>query len=208
MSPRISAEHRVQYLHERREQILDAAIGVFGIQGYAGTNVADITDAAGVGKGTLYLYFDGKEDIFSCILSERSIIPCLESLTRDPGLPVRQVLTNVAEEYIRQILGILPIFRLALTEIYRFPEHSRLVYAETIQHMVHILANYLETQIQAGAIRKLDNPQLTARAFMGMLATYIITQELLGGKHLQEISTREWVDEVVRLFLEGAGIET
>ncbi|MGH2811907.1 MAG: TetR/AcrR family transcriptional regulator [Actinomycetota bacterium] len=45
----------------RRDQLLDAAERLFGEKGYAETTVSDIADAAGVAKGTFYLYFPSKE---------------------------------------------------------------------------------------------------------------------------------------------------
>src|SRR5215468_1515560 len=48
----------------RRRAILEAARSVFARQGYAGTVVEDIAAHAGIGKGTLYLYFPSKEQIF------------------------------------------------------------------------------------------------------------------------------------------------
>jgi AcrR family transcriptional regulator len=48
----------------RRVAILEAAIGVFARGGYRDTNLQDIADALGVAKGTLYLYYQGKEQLF------------------------------------------------------------------------------------------------------------------------------------------------
>jgi AcrR family transcriptional regulator len=49
---------------ERREQILDAAARAFAKEGYPNTEVQDVADAVGVGKGTIYLYFSSKEELF------------------------------------------------------------------------------------------------------------------------------------------------
>jgi AcrR family transcriptional regulator len=48
----------------RRREILDAAIRSFGKKGFAATCVGDIAEAANIAKGTLYLYFDSKEEIY------------------------------------------------------------------------------------------------------------------------------------------------
>lgn len=54
----------------RRSCILKAARGVFARQGFADTIVEDIAEQAGIGKGTLYLYFRSKEEIFLAALLE------------------------------------------------------------------------------------------------------------------------------------------
>jgi AcrR family transcriptional regulator len=48
---------------EKRRAILDAALRVFAKQGFAAARISDIASAAGVGKGTVYLYFASKEDL-------------------------------------------------------------------------------------------------------------------------------------------------
>jgi AcrR family transcriptional regulator len=52
---------------ERRQDILDAALSVFAEKGIARTTVADIAEAAGVAKGTFYLYFDSKENLVGAL---------------------------------------------------------------------------------------------------------------------------------------------
>lgn len=53
---------------ERRQQLIDAAMTAFGAKGYHGTQVADIIKEAGVARGTFYLYFDSKRDIFDAVV--------------------------------------------------------------------------------------------------------------------------------------------
>jgi AcrR family transcriptional regulator len=48
----------------RRDQILTAAHAVFAGRGFRQATVGDIADAAGIAKGTLYLYFKSKDDIY------------------------------------------------------------------------------------------------------------------------------------------------
>jgi AcrR family transcriptional regulator len=56
---------RVQGLAERRrEEILDVATRAFSRQGFAGTDLQDVADSLGLGKGTVYRYFPTKEDLF------------------------------------------------------------------------------------------------------------------------------------------------
>src|SRR5438067_9933141 len=53
----------------RRQQILEAAARVFARKGYRNTGVADIIEAAGVAsRGTFYLYFQSKEEIFLALV--------------------------------------------------------------------------------------------------------------------------------------------
>src|SRR5207245_11243981 len=68
--------------HSKRERILRAAIDVFAQSGYFNAKVSEIARAAGVADGTIYLYFDGKEDLLISIFREHTR-NYLQSLERD-----------------------------------------------------------------------------------------------------------------------------
>jgi len=55
---------------ERRAHILESAIRTFSAKGYHQTSIADIVDAAGVARGTFYLYFESKSTVFLALLDE------------------------------------------------------------------------------------------------------------------------------------------
>ena len=66
-----------------------------------------------------------------------------------------------------------------------------------------MLANYLDQQSKAGVVRPLINPFLTARAFMGLLNTHTLLQELLGGKAVTPIEREDWIRETLCIFMKG-----
>jgi AcrR family transcriptional regulator len=55
---------------ERREQILDVAVQVFARNGYHGTSMNDVAEAAGVTKPVLYQHFDSKQDLYLALIDE------------------------------------------------------------------------------------------------------------------------------------------
>ena len=109
----------------RRREILAAAVKVFGKKGFAATCVGDVADAAKIAKGTVYLYFDSKEEIYATAVQ----------------MAVAQ-LQEVAAERIRLVSGVrerlavaiavrmefwheqLNLYRLLLT-VGREPRHKR-----------------------------------------------------------------------------------
>ena len=96
MSPRVAAERRDEYLQERRERIMDAAIKVFASKGLDRTNVAEVCSAAGIAKGTLYLYFKSKDDIIKAILTERTGMKSIAGVVADVEAPLEITLAKVA----------------------------------------------------------------------------------------------------------------
>jgi AcrR family transcriptional regulator len=78
--PRVNAE-------SRRAEILDAALRVFGQYGYRRTSMDDVASEAGIAKGTIYLSFAGKEEVFRALserLSQRMLAGA-EAASRRPG---------------------------------------------------------------------------------------------------------------------------
>ncbi|MBW2410752.1 MAG: TetR/AcrR family transcriptional regulator [Deltaproteobacteria bacterium] len=54
----------MNYKNEKKSSIVEAAAHIFAQRGYSGTSVAEIAVQAGIGKGTIYEYFNSKEDLF------------------------------------------------------------------------------------------------------------------------------------------------
>ena len=59
---------REQQREQRRRQILEAALAVFTQKGYHATNVSDVAAQAGVSQGTIYWYFESKEELFQAAI--------------------------------------------------------------------------------------------------------------------------------------------
>jgi len=68
---------RVLKREARREQILAAALKAFSRTGYHGTHVADVIAAAGIARGTFYLHFESKHDVFAALV-DRTLAILLE----------------------------------------------------------------------------------------------------------------------------------
>jgi hypothetical protein len=100
----------------------------------------------------------------------------------------------------------LPLIRMAMADGLRFPDCAEQVYRESILKGNLILAEYLEKQSQAGNIRRLENPFLTAKVFMGMMMYHILTQEFMGGKNIIHISLDDWIEEVIQIFCTSMGV--
>jgi len=68
----ISLNRKKEAAEQRRQSILEAARTVFARKGYDASGVEDIAEQAGIGKGTLYLYFPSKEQIYLAALLEEA----------------------------------------------------------------------------------------------------------------------------------------
>jgi len=87
---------------DRLDRLVDAATHVFVEQGYRGTQMADVAEALGVAKGTLYLYVESKEALFDLVLRTADAPRPLQA----PGpLPVPTPKAGATLRYVRERLG-------------------------------------------------------------------------------------------------------
>src|SRR5579872_572808 len=97
--PKISAAHE----HQRRTQILQAAMRCFAHQGYHATSVDDVVRESGLSVGALYSYFPSKEDLFLALSDDRAdqTLAYLNDVFRRPG-PMADK-TRAAVDYFFQL---------------------------------------------------------------------------------------------------------
>ncbi len=96
---------------ERRAQILACAREVFARLGYHQASIADVCEAAGIGRGTLYQYFDNKHEVFSAVLAElaervRSVLARRKPLEAIAGadLAPPKLIAGFCEQRLRRLL--------------------------------------------------------------------------------------------------------
>ena len=96
----------------RPQQILDASLAEFGEQGLAGARLDDIARRAGIAKGTIYLYFPNKEELFRDVVRQ-TIVARLEELGREFGQAGGGSATEQLRAYLRAWWASLkqPAFR-------------------------------------------------------------------------------------------------
>lgn len=149
---------------ERRAQILAAAEMVFGERGYADTSVADITRTAGTAQGTLYIYFSGKEEIFSELVRE------MGQLTRRT---MARAVADAPDRLEAERRGLAAFLRFAAERpaLYRIVEEARFVDPDAYRaYFTEFAAAYRESLEQAEAdalIRPGDN-EVRAWMLMGI----------------------------------------
>jgi AcrR family transcriptional regulator len=143
----------------RPVEILEAALACFRERGFAATRLEDVAARAGVTKGTIYLYFPSKEDLFKAVVRGQ-VVPNLERLEAalgEPG-PAAPLLELLADIWVRDVLpspvSVVP--KLVLTEAGNFPELARF-YLDTVVHRgLRLIASVLRRGIAGGEFRPVD----------------------------------------------------
>ncbi len=193
--------------HIRPQQIMAAAAKVFARQGLHGTSLDEVAREAGITKGTIYLYYRGKEDLFLATLREKSA-QAFAALERTGqaggGGDFRRQLAEFIQRAYRAIGSpeALPLLQMVLAEAGRFPETAELFFREIILKNNRRLAAALQEGIAAGELRPVD-PLVAARSLIGMLLVFVLSQKMLGGERVLPLSERRIVQTVTSIFLDG-----
>ncbi|MGZ8782218.1 MAG: TetR/AcrR family transcriptional regulator [Gaiellaceae bacterium] len=147
-----------------RQKLLEAAEQIFAELGYHDASIVKITEAAGVGQGTFYLYFAGKQAVF-------------DEVVLDLNARVRQAMTEAAElgetRSERELLGFGAFFRFTADHpaLYRIIRQAEFVSPETlVTHYDRLLRPYaagLQQAMDAGEIANGDS-EVLAWSLMGI----------------------------------------
>ncbi len=143
----------------RPAEILEAALACFQERGFARTRLEDVAARAGVTKGTIYLYFPSKEELFKALVRGQ-LLPNLERLEAalsepGPAAALLERLCNVwAEDVVPSPVSVVP--KLVIAEAGNFPELARF-YLETVVHRgLRLIASVLHRGIASGEFRPVD----------------------------------------------------
>jgi AcrR family transcriptional regulator len=150
----------VRRKESRPAELTAAALDVFVERGYAATRLEDVASRAGVSKGTLYLYFANKEELFKAVVRE-NIVPQIETF-RDTVETSPAPPAELLERFFTgwwQGFGstrLSGIAKLIVSEAGNFPEVARFFYEEVIRPNSELLALLVRRGVERGEFRPVD----------------------------------------------------
>ena len=151
----------------KRRQILDGARRLFMERGFDAASMGEIAKAAGVSKGTLYVYFSDKNALFEAIVEEVGTIHTAATLELDPSEDLVAALSRFGMAYIGMMCqpqgGSAVRTVMAIAE--RKPEIGKRYYGFIVSGWIGKLAAYLEAQTRAGRLA-IEDFELAATQFM------------------------------------------
>ena len=137
--------------------------------GFDGASMGEIARAAGVSKGTLYVYFADKNRLFEAIVEQETLEQGKLVFNFDPERDVPTTLRDFGQAYIQLLCrpGGGSAIRTVMAIAERMPEVGRRYYADVLEKTINRLAAYLEAHVAAKDIA-IDDCQLAASQFMQM----------------------------------------
>lgn len=141
-------------------ELTAAALALFGERGFAATRLDDVAARAGVSKGTVYLYFKNKEDLFKAVIRE-GILPVLDEgaalLAQHRGSSL-ELLRLMLERWWHSIgeTELAGVPKLMVSEARNFPELANFYNEQVIGRGRQLLATVLQRGVDTGEFRKMD----------------------------------------------------
>jgi AcrR family transcriptional regulator len=188
---------------DRPEQIIKAALEVFGECGLANARLQEIADRAGVSKGTIYLYFPNKEELFREMVRQTAVaaIERAEQVVTQ-GNPTTQLLTFMRGywTFVRSPV-FSTIYRLVLGELHQFPDLAKFYAHEVVARGQNLLSGIIRRGIDAGEFREID-PMIAARMLVALVVMNgIWRDEHTGVPLLAHKSDEEVFNELAQFYL-------
>jgi AcrR family transcriptional regulator len=143
----------------RPAEIVAAALQLFSDRGFAATRLEDVATVAGVSKGTVYLYFESKEQLFEAVVREavtpniaraEALVDAFEGPTPDL---LRALFAFLAEVLETPITGVM---KLIVSESGNFPQLARMYAYLVLRRAFALMRRILERGVTRGEFRPLD----------------------------------------------------
>lgn len=190
----------------KRDRIFDAAAHIFAVKGFHAATIDEIAERAHVGKGTIYLYFSGKQALFEEMV-EKAVAEHLAELERAAGVStgeVEQRLVSVAIGHFEFLIRRSELARLLMREAQVMAVSGRLRdrMFQARERLVNLVAGiYQAARVSGEHLRDIE-PGLFAAGFLGMLSG-ISTEVLLRERFPAPESVNEYARQVVDVVLRG-----
>jgi AcrR family transcriptional regulator len=158
----------VEEENAKRRQIIDGARAVFLSRGFDAASMGDIAKAAGVSKGTLYVYFKDKDELFAAIVQGECAMQAEGVFEFDhTDHDVEAVLLRHGKAFVRNIgdPARMSSLRTVIAVAERMPDLGRKVYETGPAIAVAKLSAYLQAQVDAGVLA-IEDCEVAAAQFI------------------------------------------
>lgn len=188
----------------RRQQIIEGAVKVFIEKGFHRTTTKEIAEAAEVSEGTIYNYFQSKDDLLMGIVNQLAEIDPREALM-DQALEI-DLRTFLREHFVARMLELgdqYNLFLAVLPEILNTPALRERYYHELLERANHMFEGHLEKRVARGEIAVEDIPMVT-RMFVAIL--YGLQVQMILGDPLVQAAWQDpaqLVTQIEALFFTG-----
>jgi len=183
----------------RPGELVAAALQLFSNRGYAATRLEDVAAVAGVSKGTVYLYFESKEQLFEAVVRE-AVAPNIdraEALVDAFEGPTSELLRSLFEMFAAVLeTPLTGVIKLMVTESGNFPQLARMYADLVLRRAFGLLRRIVERGMARGEFRPCD-PEKTVPLIIAPLLLLALWKHSFGA-HTDLVLDRRAVLEAHR----------
>ena len=192
----------------KRRQIIDGARDVILRSGFDAASMNEIARVAGVSKGTLYVYFSSKEDLFEALIVEEKREQA-EQMCRfdDDDGDIRAALSGFGFRLLDRMLRPSSIAHLRTVAAVsaKFPRIGRAYYEAGPELGMRRLAAYLQGHADVGTI-KADDVTVAGMHFIELCKSYHFIRAIFGvGERPSDAVLKAHVADAVAVFMRAYG---
>lgn len=189
----------------RRSDIVRAALRLFAAKGFAATRLDDVAEAAGIAKGTIYLYFETKEELFRDVVRQE-LLPLLDRFEeavaahQGPAADLLRLLLAGLARLTDSDAGAIP--KLVVCEAGNFPEIARFYADEVVGRGQNLLERILQRGIERGEFRPVDTEHILP-ALIGPVLLMLLWRHSIGRHAERQFDPESVVATQVDILLRG-----
>ncbi|MDI6891034.1 MAG: TetR/AcrR family transcriptional regulator [Thermodesulfovibrionales bacterium] len=189
--------------HGTEEKLLEATLRLISEKGYLGATTREIAQGAGVTELTLFRHFGSKERLFEEVLSRYTFLPKLKKLLPElEELPYDKALRILGIRFLETLKERKPLVKIMLSEVNLYPDKIRFVYNGFIDELIQTLGGYFKSLQKREVIRRFS-PEIAARAFLGMIFSYFLSEEIMAGRNIDKKEMEKMIRKFTDIFIRG-----
>jgi AcrR family transcriptional regulator len=190
----------------RPQELLDAALSLFVEKGFAATRSEEVARRAGVSKGTLYLYYPSKEELFKAVVRHNLVNLITEGLELAAGFEgaTSELLVTLMRIWWERV-GNTPasgIHKIMFSEVRNFPDLAQFYADEVIAPADRLFSSAVQRGIERGEFRPLP-VHAVAHALMAPMIFLSLQKHSLGACQISGVDVVDPAD-VLRTHLDIA----
>jgi AcrR family transcriptional regulator len=200
---RLFADLNLEPEPNTRGRILDAAYELLQRQTLADLSMDELAVASRVSRANLYRLFPGKSALFQALLITYSPFePVMALFERVGDLPPEEFIPQLVLTAYRAMAGKSGVARTLLLEVTSMTPDTQQPFAETGLRAFATLAGYLQSQMQAGRLRRM-HPILALQGLVGGVMMHLLSAPVLRQSMAQIPAGEEAVMQLANIWLRG-----
>jgi AcrR family transcriptional regulator len=200
---KIAASERDAFYEARRAELADVAVRLWAEKGFGATSVDSIAKAAGISKGTFYLYFESKQALLEDVLRRYTLLPSIHTMVEGMAdSSLEQAVHAFVRAAWRHLSQHRDLILLALRELPSHLEQAQEAIERVLVPGNQLLAAYLEERLGSQRAREISLV-IAGRGLIGMTIMVFLSQEILGAGRFLPVAEDDITSTIAQVFLRG-----